>query len=184
MRDLDIASIFNALAIIFIFGSILFLAYAASKLIGIKAGKMMKGKNIKVVESIAFGMDKQLHLVKVGEKFILLATSGKNIQMLTEIKANEMGETQIEKVVDQEGFDFKEFFDKYVDLFQKKISPVKNLTKGDSQDLEMRMVSDSKKTGGNLDRIRKINNKLKKPSGDGGDENSYDKTKDDKNRTF
>lgn len=169
------ASIFNVFAIFFIFGSILFLAYAVSKFVGLKAGKMMKGKNIKVVESIGLGLDKQLHLVKVGEKFILLATAGKSVQILTELNANEVGETQVERITDEEGFDFKGFFDKYVDLFQKKISPIKNSTKNDSK---------TTKTNEHLERIRKINNKLKKPSGNGGDGNSYDKTNQEEYRDF
>jgi flagellar protein FliO/FliZ len=162
---LGISSILNTFAILFIFCAVLFLSYVASRFLGIKAGKMLKGKNINIVESIALGLDKQLHLVKVGEKFILIATSGKNIQMLTEITPQEMGEISIEKVVHNENFNFKELFEKSMDIFQKKISPLK-LSK---------VNKSSKATNSKLENIRNINNKLKINSIIDGDENSYEK---------
>jgi flagellar protein FliO/FliZ len=179
LRKLGEASVINTFAVLFIFIAILFLAYATSKFLGQKAGKMMKGKNIKIVESVGFGLDKQLHLVRVGDKFILIATSGKNIQMLTEVSLDDMGEISIEKTNNEDGFDFKGFFDKYVDVFQRKISPIKSDNKKTKINSSEKMVMDYKKTAGNLERIKNINNKLKRPSINGGDEYSYDESSED-----
>ena len=81
-------------------------------------------------------MDKQLHLVKVGEKFILLSTSGKNIQMLTEVKPEELGEMNFQNFEKLTGLDFKEVFDKYMGMIQKKV----NTKKTDNNTNDLRTV--------------------------------------------
>lgn len=171
----------SILGVFLIFGSVLFLAYSGTKFFGIKAGKLMKGKNISIVETVGIGIDKQLHLVKVGEKFILLSTSGKNIQMLTEVKPEELGEMNFQSSETVSGVDFKELFDKYVGLFQKKVNTKKIINKKtdiQKTDNEKIDTNTKAKNASNLDRIRQINNQLKKPYIDSGDETGYDETND------
>lgn len=170
-------TLLSILGIFLIFGSVLFLAYSGTKFFGAKAGMMMKGKNISIVETIGIGIDKQLHLVKVGEKYILLSTAGKNIQMLTEVKPEELGEMNFQNFEITNGLDFKEIFDKYLGKIQKKVNTKK--TDNNTNDLNVKSKNSS-----NLDKIRELNNQLKMPYIYSGDETEYDKTKDKNEKDF
>ncbi len=86
---------------IIVFGSLLFLAYITTRFLAQKASGAMKSKHMKVVESISLGMDKQIYLLEVGNKCILVSISGKSIQYLTDIElANLEIEEDNEIVVD------------------------------------------------------------------------------------
>lgn len=178
---MGIAGFLNTIAILFVFSAILFLAYVVSKYVGSKASKMMQGQNIRVVETISMGMDKQLHLVKVGDQFILLATSGKNITMLTEVKPDDIGEVSIEKV-ESLGLDgFKQYFEKYSDLLNQKL---KGVVKNHNAVAHNHTAEKPKKasTRSNLERLKEMNHQLKINSKHGGDENSYDIHQTEENR--
>ena len=69
------------------------LAYVTTKYIGGKSKKASRGNYIQVIETVSLGIDKQLILVKVGEQYVLLSSSGKNIQFMTNINLGEY-ETQ------------------------------------------------------------------------------------------
>ncbi len=155
-----------------VFGVVLFLGYVTTKLVGGKAGKMMRGKNMNVVESISLGMDKQIHLVKVGEKFIVLSTSGKNIQMLTELSPEQMGEVVAENTTENQAQQFKEIFDKYVGGVGKRFSGAKKEYKKD-KDVDY-FSKDNKRISKNLQNIKAINKKLKKSFRDAEDEIVYE----------
>jgi len=51
-----------------VFGSVLFLAYVTTKFIGTRTNKIVKGKYIKIIETVNLGFDSRLHLVKAGEE--------------------------------------------------------------------------------------------------------------------
>ena len=72
-----------------VFGSILFLAYFTTRFLGSKFENKAKGKYIRQVESVSLGPDRQLHLVKVSEQYMLIASSGKNIEFLSEVRVDE-----------------------------------------------------------------------------------------------
>jgi len=55
----------------------LFLAYVTTKFIGTRTNKIVKGKYIKIIETVNLGFDSRLHLVKAGEEFVLISTCGK-----------------------------------------------------------------------------------------------------------
>lgn len=104
-----------ALQVVFfliVFGSVVFIAYVATKYIGVKASKSMRGKYIRILESVSIGLDKQLHLVKVADQYILISSSGKNIEFLTTVNMEPVEEeTENDNI---QGFDFKSIFDKYL----------------------------------------------------------------------
>jgi flagellar protein FliO/FliZ len=159
--------------IMMIFGAVLFLAYVTARFLGGKAGNLMKGKNIHVLETISLGMDKQIHLIQVGDKFILLSTAGKTIQMLTVLTPEEMGEVVFDKTQAPQTEQFKEIFEKYVGGIGSSFKRlVKGKLKMDSSNLPLeghRTISE------NLENIRAINKKLKITSKGAGDESIYEK---------
>lgn len=102
-------------------GSVLFLAYVFSKYLGNKSNKLHKGKNIKVIDSISIGLDKWLILVKTGKKVLLLCSSGKNIQLLTEMNESDIqDETHREGATDEE--QSATLFGKYLSIFKNYIN--------------------------------------------------------------
>lgn len=111
-----ILGVFKAFALMLIFISLLFIAYVVTKLVGVKVSRTMKGKYISLVETVSLGMDKRLHLIKVGDQFILIASSGKNIIFLTKVKLDD------EEIVQNEtaavSFDFRHILDKYMQNFK------------------------------------------------------------------
>lgn len=102
-------------------GSVLFLTYVFSKYLGNKSNKLHKGKNIKVIDSISIGLDKWLILVKTGKKVLLLCSSGKNIQLLTEMNESDIqDETHREGATDEE--QSATLFGKYLSIFKNYIN--------------------------------------------------------------
>lgn len=141
----------NSIYIILIFSSILFIAYVSTKYIGKKAGRVMKGKYIKPVESMSLGIDKTIHLVKAGDKHILISSSGKNIQYLTAVEITEEEQEEITDNISN-GFDFKSIFDKYTNNFINKKKQQHNSSEGE----------DKKTFSENLSRIKEITSRHKK----------------------
>ncbi len=96
-----------------VFAAITFLAFVAAKYAGIRAGRAMRGKYMQIVDSISLGMDKRLLLVKAADQFFLIASSGKSLNFLAEVKIEEfVGETENDTAAP--AFDFRAFFEKYL----------------------------------------------------------------------
>lgn len=109
---------FNILFFLLIFGSILFLAAITARYFGAKASKTLQGKHLNVIETLNLGVDKKLYLVKAGNTYILLASAGKRIEMLTTLDMD--GSVEDTEVQSVSPFDFKSFFDKYVQVFKNR----------------------------------------------------------------
>lgn len=138
-------------------GSVLFLVVITTKYVGARTKRAMKGNYISVVETVSLGLDKQIHLLKVGEEFVLIATAGKGIQYLTNVKLHdyEAGETsQINGM-----FDFKVFFDKYLQGFKVKLNE-----KNDKKDKEkvLKAEPEGEVFKSNLSRLRSITSDMGK----------------------
>jgi flagellar biogenesis protein FliO len=112
MNDL-FGTILKIIGFILFFGSVLFLVIVTTKLIGTKAKQAMKGKYIHVIDSINLGLDKSIYLVKVSDDFILLSSSGKKIEFLTNVKVENSFENNTNDE-NNEIFNFKSIFDKYL----------------------------------------------------------------------
>jgi len=124
----DIKSVIQIFLLLFAFAFVLVLAYAASRYVGSKAMKTMKGKYINLIESINMGTDKRIHLLKVGEEYILIASSGKNIEFLTKVDIHPLEGKEEENVINN--LDFKGILQNYV----KKFTNIKKQNKSESID--------------------------------------------------
>ncbi|NLU27034.1 MAG: flagellar biosynthetic protein FliO [Hungateiclostridium thermocellum] len=102
-----------------VFGSVLFLAYVTTKFIGTRTNKIVKGKYIKIIETVNLGFDSRLHLVKAGEEFVLISTCGKNVQMVAKVKWEGYYSDEAEET--ENDFKFREIFSKYAQGFSKKM---------------------------------------------------------------
>ncbi len=111
MGNDTLIKMFQLIGVLIMFSSILFLAYLTTRYVGKKTGRALKGKHISVVETMSLGLDKQLHLIKVGEQFLLISSSGKKIEFLTNLNTIE---NESEDKDDVKIFDFKNIFDKYI----------------------------------------------------------------------
>ena len=80
------------LATIFVAG----LAYFATKLLALSRGRaaITRGGNLKVIESIAIGMQSVLQLVKAGDKYLVLGITKERITLLAELSAEEVTEPE------------------------------------------------------------------------------------------
>lgn len=110
--------VFQVLLFIIGFGSVLFLTYIVTRYIGEKAKGAMTGKYINVIDTVPLGIDKKLHLIKVGQQFILIASGGKTIEFLANINLEEYEEDKEKTGIG--GFDFKRLFDKYLQTYRGK----------------------------------------------------------------
>lgn len=104
--------VFGFFGIFMTFCAVLFLVYVTTRYVGSKASKALKGKFISIVDTINIGLDKQLHLINVGDDYFLIASSGKNIEFLSQVNIKD---ADIEEVSESNAvFDFKSLFEKYV----------------------------------------------------------------------
>jgi len=114
---------FEVMFFILGFGGILFLTYVTTRYLAGKSNKAMKGKHLSIVETISLGTDKRIHLVKAGEKHILIASTSKSIEFLTDLS---IGEEEASNDPAAQGtqnvFDFKALFEKYMNVYKNKKS--------------------------------------------------------------
>lgn len=107
-----------------LFGSILFLAYVSTKFLGTKISAKMRGKHIKIVDSLALGFDKQIYLIKVGEQFFLASSSNKAINFLIGMDKDsiKISDEDLELLDRQQGPNenmFKNYFEMFKNTSQK-----------------------------------------------------------------
>ena len=74
---------------IIVFVCILFLAYITTKYVAKKGGVRYKSRYIEVVDSVSFGADRQLMVVKVVGEFFLIAKTSKGFEMLSTLNLEE-----------------------------------------------------------------------------------------------
>lgn len=158
----------SALIFVIVFGSILFLAFVTTKYIGTKTGNSMKSRHINILETVQLGLDSKLHLVKIGDEFILISSSGKNIQMLKTLKLEHYSSEESPNA-NASLFDFKDIFEKYLprlkDLHKKKIDDR-------TENNENCNSYDSKVFKKNLDKLRNFTAVAGGLKSDDGDENT------------
>lgn len=123
----------DSLGLIVVFGSVIFLAYVTTKFVGKNAAQKMKGKNLEVVETLKLTVDKQLYIVRAGDKYIVLSSAGKNIQFVCDINLDEKTLEQEAATTEYGLGEFKGLLDKYLStikpqqsIFPKKYTKVGN----------------------------------------------------------
>lgn len=147
-----------------LFGSIIFLAYISTRFIGVRTSKGLKGKHIKIIDSIVLGIDRQIFLIKVGDQLLLVSSSNKTIQFLTLIDNNkiDIDENSIQGL-DQEqqlGLNaFKNYFDLFKGVIKKKeTNNVKETVSSNNYDNNQ--VNQNNKFNQNLDKLKGIFSKI------------------------
>lgn len=159
--------VFRVLGILFFVVVILFLSYVTTKYVGTKANKSMKGKYINIIDTVSLGLDKHIYLLKAGESYLLISSTGKSVEFLTTIK---MDGTEIENSFEGEEniFDFKTFFEKYLDSFRSKknFKDSKNVKEENSEILKDEAFKS------NLERLRTMTSKIEKKGEKNGDDST------------
>ena len=85
-------NIIYTLGLLLIIIVVFYLTYITTRFIGSKAGVNginTKRKYLKIIETICLGRDKYLYLIKAGNKYILISSSNKGIEMLGNIEFEE-----------------------------------------------------------------------------------------------
>jgi len=107
------AQFISLLTILIAVGSVMFLAYVMTKFVGKKSSGMMKSKYMKVIDTLSFGFDKTVYLVRVGEQFILMHMSVKGMEFICNIEPELIKPTIANTPVPEE-----KSFGKYFDFFK------------------------------------------------------------------
>lgn len=143
-------SFFAFLTYLLVVGSVLFLTYVVSKYLGNKSKKMNRGRNIKVIDSVSIGIDKWLILVQAGNRVLLLCSSGKNIQLLSEMSDKD--------IVIEEEDSFNSGDKAPTNLFDRYLNVFKNYMNIDEKHTSLRDEKSiyNKKDifGGNLEKLK------------------------------
>lgn len=141
----------KVLAVLLALGSILFLSYVTTRFVGTKARRVMTGKYISIIETVNIGMDKQLHLVKVGDQFVLIASAGKSVEFLSVVNIDNYDEEAADR--NPGTVNFKLLFDKYVQLYKDR-KEEKKASQGTSPAGEVRYGEVFRS---NLEKLKKLN---------------------------
>ncbi|NJD02748.1 MAG: flagellar biosynthetic protein FliO [Ruminiclostridium sp.] len=118
---MNIKIYFEVILFLLGFGALLFLTYVTTRYIAGKSSKAMKGRHLSIIETISLGTDKRIHLVKAGEKHILIASTSKSIEFLTDLSISEEESSNNNSVHETQNiFDFKSIFEKYMNIYKNK----------------------------------------------------------------
>jgi flagellar protein FliO/FliZ len=148
-----VMNLLKLIGFLMVFASVLFLIYVFTRFIGKKAKSTMKGKYINVVETVSLGFDKSLHLIKVADNFVLIATCGKSVEYLTSLDIK-YDEDESDDTSILGSFDFKSIFEKYKNSIMNKNK------KNDKTNLEFdEKIVKEEKFKNNLGKLKKITKK-------------------------
>lgn len=95
------------------FALILVIAYFVTKFIAKKSSFRTKTKNMKIIEMLPLGVDKNITLVKVGQQYVLLGNVTKNIVFLSKFNEEELGLIESEEKKNEYTDDFDSYLDEY-----------------------------------------------------------------------
>lgn len=92
-------SVLSVIVVLVMFIGILYLAYITTKFIGKRYSiKGKKYNNLTVIETAAVGPDRQLMIVKVAGKCLLLGATPQNISLICELDENRVSEEFADEV--------------------------------------------------------------------------------------
>lgn len=84
------STIYGIFYFLFMSAVILAAAYFVTKYLSTKNFSQVRNKNLRIVETAALGFDKSLLLVRVGEQYLLLGSTQKNISLLAVIEQEKL----------------------------------------------------------------------------------------------
>ncbi len=97
---------------------VLFIAYYCSRFLGKSWARNSSGGGLKIVGQLQVGADRQILLLRLGERNFLIGVSAAGIQMLAEIEGEFPEETAGQEESVPNGF--QELIKKYASLQEKK----------------------------------------------------------------
>ena len=88
----DFSTFFNYFLSVFIaLGIVLLLSWLSIRLLAGRLGSFrLKGRNMKVIETMPLGYKKSLHIVEVADKVLLLGSSDHGISVLTRLESDKL----------------------------------------------------------------------------------------------
>lgn len=102
-------SIGQLICLILLFLFVLFLAYVAARVSGsFQSNVLNKHSNVKVIEVFRISNNKVIEIVKIGEKYLVLAVCKDTITLLTQLDATQVKEPE----TSLEPINFKNILDK------------------------------------------------------------------------
>ena len=99
----DIKTVLQIILLLIGFTALLFLTYVTTRYIGRKQAKSMQGRNISIIETVMLSPDKRLHLVRAGKSYVLIATTQKSVEFLTNVEIGEDAEVLTEEAQNSGG---------------------------------------------------------------------------------
>ncbi|MCL2216344.1 MAG: flagellar biosynthetic protein FliO [Defluviitaleaceae bacterium] len=102
--------------IILVTAFVALLAYFVTKLIASRgrAGGWVKSGNLKIIESMAVGAQSMVHLIKAGEKYLVIGVSKeRGVTLLTELSKEEVDEPTLPEQ-GMENLPFNKIFQKFL----------------------------------------------------------------------
>jgi len=115
------------LGYVLIFGSILYLAYIATRLVGKKTSASMQSRHMQVIEQISLGLDRRLLLIRVGSEYFVFLCGKKEFKQVARVNLDqeEIQEQAEEKSTESPVFDFRQIFDRIARTQKDKKEPMK-----------------------------------------------------------
>ncbi len=114
MGTSDFSTIATVFYLIVVIGIVLALAYYGTKFVGKNSAGRLKGKNMKVLEILPMGLDKNLILIEVGKKNFLFSNTQKGLVLVSEINSDDLNKenvSEFEELLKKESMELSEPFD-------------------------------------------------------------------------
>lgn len=127
---------------LFMFALILGATYYVTKFLARKGMGQNKTKHMKLMESMPLGVDKSLHLVKVGNQYFLLGSASKSMFMVSELEKDKLFEEQLSSAIDINDFDYDSYesnveekdFSTYLNSVKNNLHKLKSMVRGNNRD--------------------------------------------------
>jgi len=137
-----IENFFKTIYYIIMFGLILAATYYVTKFLARKGMVQNKTKTMKLMESMPLGVDKSLHLVKVGTQYFLIGSASKSMFMISELNQENLFEEQLGSTVTVNEFDYESYdesiegadFSTYLNSMKNNLYKLKSMVRGNKSD--------------------------------------------------
>lgn len=137
-----VESFFKTIYYLIMFVLILAAAFYATKFLAKRGMVQNKTKMMKLMESMPMGVDKSLHLVKVGSQYFLIGSASKSMFMISEINQESLSEEQLGSAVHVSDFDYESFedsiegkdFSTYLNSVKTNLHKLKSMVRGNRSD--------------------------------------------------
>ncbi len=112
--------IIELITVLLIFVFVLFITYFVTRWIaGYQKTKLSAG-NFEIVEGIRIGNNKYLHIIKVADKYVCIATGKDEVTFITEIDEDALKQTGFSAEPDENRADFSNIMTQIKDRFSGK----------------------------------------------------------------